>query len=140
MVATFLFSIGLAPVFALSADLIVGAAPERKAGSTAAIAESSSELGGALGIAIIGSVIAAVYTSRALALVPKEALELAPALLDGISNAFPQLAAFPAGQAEVIRTAAIQAYVDAFASVAVLSALIALIVAIAARRSLRISG
>ena len=140
MVATFLFSIGLAPVFALSADLIVGAAPERKAGSTAAIAESSSELGGALGIAIIGSVIAAVYTSRALALVPKEALELAPALLDGISNAFPQLAAFPAGQAEGIRTAAIQAYVDAFASVAVLSALIALIVAIAARRSLRISG
>ncbi|MEQ8294747.1 MAG: MFS transporter [Roseovarius sp.] len=132
MAATFLFSIGLAPVFALSADLIVGAAPESKAGSAAAIAETSSELGGALGIALLGSVVAAVYRSRVPALLPDAATNTAPALQDGISNAFAQLATFPAQQAEVIRAAIVQAYVDSFATVAVLSALIALAVALAA--------
>tara|TARA_R110002020_G_scaffold184947_2_gene382299 strand:- start:19439 stop:20968 length:1530 start_codon:yes stop_codon:yes gene_type:complete len=136
MAATFLFSIGLAPVFALSADLMIGAAPEEKAGSAAAIAETSSELGGALGIAFLGSVVAAIYQSRALDLLPEEATQIAPALLDGISNAFAQLATFPAQQTEAIRSAIVHAYVDSFATVALLSALLSL-VAIVASGSLR---
>jgi DHA2 family multidrug resistance protein-like MFS transporter len=133
MAATFLFSVGLAPVFALSADLIVGAAPEEKAGSAAAIAETSSELGGALGIAILGSVVAAVYQVRTLNLLPAQATASKTALTDGISNAFVQLENFPAEQAGVIREVIIHAYSDAFASVALLSAAIALIIATAAR-------
>lgn len=131
--ATFLFSIGLAPVFALSADLIVGAAPEQKAGSAAAIAETSSELGGALGIAVLGSIVAAVYKFRALDLLPERGMQLAPALRDGISSAFAHLATVPLDQADVIRSAVVQAYVESFAAVAAISAVISLIVAIAAR-------
>jgi DHA2 family multidrug resistance protein-like MFS transporter len=56
-----LFSLGLAPVVTLGTDLIVGAAPPEAAGAAAAISETSSELGGALGIAVLGSVGTAIY-------------------------------------------------------------------------------
>ena len=51
----------LAPVFTLGTDLIVGAAPPERAGAAAAISETSSELGGALGIAVLGSIGTAIY-------------------------------------------------------------------------------
>ena len=133
MAATFLFSIGLAPVFALSADLVVGAAPEEKAGSAAAIAETSSELGGALGIAVLGSIVASVYQLRVVSFLPDAVVERFPALQDGISNAFAQLEALTNAEAEPLHAAIAQAYVDAFASVAVVSAVVALVVAMAAR-------
>ena len=53
--------LGLGPVFTLATDQIVGAAPPERAGSAAGLAETSSELGGALGIALLGSLAAAVY-------------------------------------------------------------------------------
>jgi MFS transporter, DHA2 family, multidrug resistance protein len=54
-------SLGLAPLFTLSADLAVGSAPPERAGAASGISETSSELGGALGIAILGTVGTAVY-------------------------------------------------------------------------------
>jgi len=61
VVGTLLFSVGLAPVVALGTDLIVGAAPPEAAGAAAAISETSSELGGALGIALLGSLGTVAY-------------------------------------------------------------------------------
>ncbi|MGJ7573924.1 MFS transporter [Variovorax sp. RB2P76] len=54
-------SLGLAPVFTLATDLVVGSAPPERAGVASAISETSSEFGGALGIAILGSIGAAIY-------------------------------------------------------------------------------
>ena len=54
---------GLAPVGALTTDLVMSAAPPHRAGAASAISETSFELGGALGIALLGSVVAAVYRS-----------------------------------------------------------------------------
>lgn len=54
-------SLGLAAVFTLAADLIVGSAPADRAGAAAALSETGSELGGALGIAVLGSIFAVVY-------------------------------------------------------------------------------
>ncbi|GAA3672594.1 MFS transporter [Lentzea roselyniae] len=51
--------LGQGPVMALSTDLIVGAAPEEKAGSAAALSETGTEFGLALGVAVIGTVGAA---------------------------------------------------------------------------------
>jgi DHA2 family multidrug resistance protein-like MFS transporter len=59
------FALGLAPVFTLATDLIVGAAPPERAGVAAAISETGSELGGALGIAILGSIATAAYGGMA---------------------------------------------------------------------------
>jgi DHA2 family multidrug resistance protein-like MFS transporter len=52
---------GLAVVATLITDIAVGSAPPERAGAAAATSETSSELGGALGIAILGSIGAAVY-------------------------------------------------------------------------------
>jgi DHA2 family multidrug resistance protein-like MFS transporter len=55
------YSLGLAPVFTLTNDFIIGNAPPERAGAASALSETSSELGGALGIAILGSIGTAVY-------------------------------------------------------------------------------
>ena len=59
-----LFSLGLSPVAGLSTELIVGAAPPERAGAASGMSETSAELGGALGIAVLGSLGAAVYRSE----------------------------------------------------------------------------
>jgi DHA2 family multidrug resistance protein-like MFS transporter len=81
------YSLGLAPVFTLANDIIIGAAPPERAGAAAGISETSSELGGALGIAVLGSIGTAVYRSRLTSAfpdgVPSEATEAARATLGG---------------------------------------------------------
>ncbi|WP_048648930.1 MFS transporter [Nitratireductor soli] len=62
MIAAFtVFSLGLAPVFTLTTDLVVGTVSAERAGAASAIAETCTELGGALGIAVLGSVVTAAY-------------------------------------------------------------------------------
>jgi MFS transporter, DHA2 family, multidrug resistance protein len=66
------YSLGLAPVITLATDLIVGAAPPERAGVASAISETSSEFGGALGIAILGSIGTAIYRMRMKEGIPSE--------------------------------------------------------------------
>ena len=54
-------SVGMAPLFTLTNDLIIGSAPPERAGAASGISETASELGGALGIALFGSLATAVY-------------------------------------------------------------------------------
>jgi DHA2 family multidrug resistance protein-like MFS transporter len=61
--ATFILSFGASPVFTLTTDLIIGSAPPERAGAASGISETSAELGGALGIALFGSIGVAVYRS-----------------------------------------------------------------------------
>jgi DHA2 family multidrug resistance protein-like MFS transporter len=80
-----IYSLGTCPAIILSTDLVVGSAPVERAGAASAISETSAELGGALGIAILGSIGTAVYR-RAMADaipagVPPEAAEAARATL-----------------------------------------------------------
>ncbi|MGH8668720.1 MAG: MFS transporter, partial [Burkholderiales bacterium] len=56
-------SLGICPVVTLTTDLVLGAVPPERAGAASAISETSSEFGGALGIALLGSVVAAAYRS-----------------------------------------------------------------------------
>jgi MFS transporter, DHA2 family, multidrug resistance protein len=60
-VGSTIFSLGLAPVFTLAIDLIVGVAPPERAGAAAGLAETAAEFGGAIGIAIFGSIGVAIY-------------------------------------------------------------------------------
>ncbi|MEG8278947.1 MFS transporter [Streptomyces sp. AHA2] len=52
---------GGGPLIALGTDIVVGSAPPEQAGSAAALSETSTELGMALGVALLGSLGAAVY-------------------------------------------------------------------------------
>ena len=89
--------LGLGPVFTLGTDLIVGAAPPERAGAAAAISETSSELGGALGIAILGSIGAASYRATMARMpiegVTPDALKMARDTLGGAAAASAHLPA-----------------------------------------------
>ncbi len=59
--AMILVSAGLGPMMALATDIVVGSAPPERAGAASAIASTAPQLGGGLGIAILGSIITAGY-------------------------------------------------------------------------------
>lgn len=67
-----IYSLGIGPVITLATDMIVGAAPPERAGAAAALSETSSEFGGALGIAILGSIGTAIYRSKITAGMPEK--------------------------------------------------------------------
>lgn len=75
------FSIGTAPCTTIIADLVVSSAPQEQSGAASALSELASELGGALGIALLGSLVTVVYRSALSARVPStlhgQSLELA---------------------------------------------------------------
>jgi len=55
------FSLGMTPVAVLTTDIILASAPPERAGAASSLSETSAELGGALGIALMGSIVTAVY-------------------------------------------------------------------------------
>lgn len=65
-----IFSLGITPVAMICTDMVVAAAPKDRAGSAAAMSETSAELGGALGIAILGSIGTAIYRQNMDELIP----------------------------------------------------------------------
>lgn len=72
LVSLVVSSLGLAPVFTLAMDLVVGSAPPARAGAASAISETTAELGGALGIAVMGSIGTALYRKELAELIPDE--------------------------------------------------------------------
>ncbi|GAA3925102.1 MFS transporter [Actinoplanes auranticolor] len=63
---------GSGAVGALAVDMIVAAAPPESAGAASALSETGSEFGGAMGVAVLGSIGAAVYHSRMDSAVPAD--------------------------------------------------------------------
>ena len=122
-----IYSLGLSPVVILATDLIVGSAPVERAGSASAISETSSELGGALGIAILGSIATAVYrgvmADAVPAAIPMEAREAARATLGG---AVVTAEGLPGQLGTQLLQAAREAFGQAFELTAALCAVIAL--------------
>ena len=74
-----LLALGASPAVTLVTDLVVGHVPPDRAGAASALSETCGELGGALGIAILGTVGSAGYRSNMAALrsvaVSEEALD-----------------------------------------------------------------
>jgi MFS transporter, DHA2 family, multidrug resistance protein len=64
VIGSVVLCLGAAPVVTLSTDAVVSSAPAGRAGSAASLSETSIELGGALGIAVLGSIGVAVYRSQ----------------------------------------------------------------------------
>ncbi|PSL02154.1 DHA2 family multidrug resistance protein-like MFS transporter [Haloactinopolyspora alba] len=61
---TVVMAAGFAPAAALGTDLVISSAPAESAGAASAASETSNEFGGALGLAVLGSVGTAVYRAR----------------------------------------------------------------------------
>jgi MFS transporter, DHA2 family, multidrug resistance protein len=113
--------------------MMVGAAPPERAGAAAGISETSSEFGGALGIAVLGAIGTAVYRGRiddgVPAAVPPDA---AAAARDTLGGAVAAGDALPAQSAPELVEAAREAFTQALQVVATLSAAVALGAAILA--------
>ena len=70
VVASVVLSLGVAAPVTLLTDLIVGCVPPERAGVASGISETGTELGGALGIAVLGSIGVAVYRNELANAVP----------------------------------------------------------------------
>jgi DHA2 family multidrug resistance protein-like MFS transporter len=125
-------------VFTLATDLIVGSAPAERAGAAAAISETASELGGALGIAVLGSLGAAVYRAQIARDVPpgigSEAAAVARDTLGGAVHVATLLPDQPGSQ---LLLAARDAFASSIELTAATSTLIALGLAVASLVLLR---
>ena len=141
LVAMLVFSAGIAPLGTITTDLILGAAPPERAGAASAISETSFEFGGALGIAVLGSVVTAAYRTamdRAdLDGLPAHAVTEAK---DTLGGAIAVAETLSADRGAVLLETARDAFVHAFAVSAGISALLSFAAALMAAAFLRGAG
>jgi DHA2 family multidrug resistance protein-like MFS transporter len=131
-------SLGLAPATTLATDILVGAAPPERAGAASGISETTSELGGALGIALLGSIGTVVYRSQVADTVPADAPpEAAEAARDTLGGAVAAADQLPDRVGAELLEAAREAFTQGLQLTAITSATIVLGMAILAAVVLR---
>jgi EmrB/QacA subfamily drug resistance transporter len=110
--------VGMGLTSAPATEAIMGVVPKEKAGIGSAMNDATRELGGTLGVAVIGSVFASLYAGR-LALpagLPTEAVDAARESVGGAFIAAQRVADAGLGPAaEQLRAAASTAFFDGFA-------------------------
>jgi DHA2 family multidrug resistance protein-like MFS transporter len=136
--ASIVISVGLAPVITLATELIVGSAPPEQAGAATGMSETSGELGGALGIAILGSVGTAVYRSQVADSLPSGIpADVADAIRDTLGGAMAIAENLPEALGAAVVEVSQVAFVDAIHFVAALAAFLAVVTAVVAAMALR---
>ncbi len=136
--ASIIFSLGLAPPITLVTDLVLTAAPPERAGAASALSETSAELGGALGIAILGSIGTAVYRGAMTGAIPTGVPpDVAAAARSTLGGAVASAAELPGALRTTLLTAAREAFTRGLQLSAVISALICAALAVAVAIVLR---
>jgi DHA2 family multidrug resistance protein-like MFS transporter len=131
--ASLLVSLGLAPVFTATTNLVVGSAPPERAGAASGISETGAELGGALGIAILGSIGVAVYRGQLADTLPAGIPgQVAAAARDTLGGAVGVAAQLPASAGQALLAAAQEAFVRGMQLTVSISATVAVVVAVMA--------
>jgi DHA2 family multidrug resistance protein-like MFS transporter len=121
LVGASLLACGLVAVMTVAADAVMASLDPDRAGAGAAVSEASSELGGALGIALLGSAGAAAYHSYAAAHLPAS-IASGPAG-HSLPGALAQAASLPEGAASSVVATAQAAYVHGLHVAAVVGAI-----------------
>lgn len=136
--ASLIISLGLSPVLTLTTDLIVGSAPPERAGAASGLSETAVELGGSLGIAILGSIGVALYrhdlTRNLPAGIPAASATVARDTLGGAVAIAGQL---PASLGEPLLAAARNAFIHGMHLTSGLAAIAAISLAVLAATALR---
>ena len=128
-----LISLGLAPVFGLTTELIVGSAPPERAGAASGISETGAELGGALGIAFLGSIGVAIYRSALADRLPADVPAAAAAVArDTLGGAVAVARELPDRLGATVLEAAREAFVQGMHLTSAIAALVAVALAILA--------
>jgi EmrB/QacA subfamily drug resistance transporter len=112
-----LYGVGMGFTSAPATEAIMGAVPTAKAGVGSAVNDTTRLLGGTLGVAIIGSVYASIYSSRLLTGLPVHLPSaLAHAAHESVGAALAIAARLGAGGepflASAVQHASVQAFID----------------------------
>ncbi len=113
LLAASLIAIGLVAVATLVTEYAIGVAPAERAGSVSALVETASELGGALGMAVLGSILAGTYASRLVELLPNARPEVLSPARESLGAATVVAAEVGGAEGETILGAARAAFVGA---------------------------
>jgi DHA2 family multidrug resistance protein-like MFS transporter len=105
--ASVLLALGSATAVTLVTDLIVSHAPPERAGAASALSETCGELGGALGIAVLGTLSSAVYRLRMT-----ELSDLPRASVESLSRALATAESLPHARAVLLTSQARVAFME----------------------------
>lgn len=127
---------GIGAAGSLGVNVVLATVPQRRAGSASAVSETAFELGAALGIALLGSIISAVY---------RRTIDLPDGLSAGDADRAGDTLALATGVAQdlppelgqTVTTAAQSAFVDGVHAAGVFAAVLLGICAVVAARTLR---
>ena len=114
-----LFGLGffLGNIAAPSADAVMGALPEERAGIGSAMNSSSRTLTGSLGIAVLGTTLSSIYTSsfeKAALTIHGLTAEITRAASDSVGAAVMIAGQLPPETGEVLATTARNSFMDAW--------------------------
>jgi DHA2 family multidrug resistance protein-like MFS transporter len=135
--ASVIISLGLAPVFGLTTEMIVGSAPPERAGAASGISETGAELGGALGIAILGSIGVAIYRGNLADLPAAVPTDAAASARDTLGSAVAVAGQLPDRLGATVLEAAREAFVQGMQLSSAIAAIIAVGLALMAMIVLR---
>jgi DHA2 family multidrug resistance protein-like MFS transporter len=135
-----ILSLGLAPVFTLATDLMIGAAPPERAGAASGLSETSSELGGALGIAVLGSLVTVIYRSLMASVPPDVPHTMAQAARDTLGAAVTIVEDLPVQTGAALLDTARSAFSEGVFVAVIASAVLAAAAAIVTAALLRRTG
>ncbi|KPC75028.1 MFS transporter, partial [Thermoactinomyces vulgaris] len=110
-------------------DAILAAAPAHRAGAASAISETAYELGGAMGVALLGSLATGIYRA--------ELGDAPTAAAQTLGEAVHAAAAMPAAAGEALLETARTAFTDGLRTIAVIAAVLVLVATVAVGRALR---
>ncbi|ABD12229.1 hypothetical protein ThrDRAFT_02647 [Frankia casuarinae] len=128
---------GVGVVLTICTDVVLGNAPPERAGSASALSESAIEFGGALGVAVLGSIATAVYRNevptRAPSGLPTIAVDAARETLGGAVEVAHRLPGglHPGGLGDMLLRVAQECYVDAMSVTALIAMTVMAVTAIA---------
>jgi MFS transporter, DHA2 family, multidrug resistance protein len=139
--ASVVIALGVAPPVTLGTDLIVGCVPTQRAGMASGISETGAELGGALGIALLGSIGVAVYRNQMADALPSGlASEQAALAQDTLGGALEVVEGLGGGSGTTVFETAQEAFTQGMQVAALAGAAVALATAFLAAVLLRRTG
>ena len=127
--ALFLVGIGLGLAFTVASDVILASVPKERAGAAAAVSETAYELGMALGIATLGSIVTGVY--RNFVVPPGIPAAVAADARDSLAAAIQAATQLPPSQGEALLEAAQAAFTSGLAIASGVGSVLMLISAVA---------
>ncbi|MDQ0841634.1 MFS transporter [Streptomyces sp. V1I6] len=116
--------------FTVTADVILSSVPKEQAGAASAVSETAYELGAALGIALLGSIVTGVY--RGFTAPDGTPTDVAAAAHESLGGAVEASASLPPARAEALVTAAQEAFTEGLRMAAGVGAVVLLTTAVVA--------